>query len=75
MLLDTNQQINYKKVTKMNTNEFKKVIVYMLAVAITTFAICVCFEVYYMKQELSEIYQHNNQLLELRVVHLEEILK
>jgi cell division protein YceG involved in septum cleavage len=59
----------------MNSNEFKKVIIYMLAVMLTTFAICVCFEVYYLKQELSEMYQHNNQLLELRVIRLEEILE
>ena len=56
-------------------NDLKWVLIYTATVALTVFAICVCFEIYYAKEELAIMRQHNELALELRVKRIEEILE
>ena len=56
-------------------NDLKWVLIYIAIVALTVFAICVCLEVYYVKEELAIMRQHNELALELRVKRIEEILE
>ena len=56
-------------------NDFKWILIYISIVALTVFAICVCLEVYYVKEEIAIMRQHNELALELRVKRLEEILE
>ena len=56
-------------------NDFKWILIYIAVVAITVFVICVCLEVYYMKEELLTTRIHNEEMLELRVKRIEEILE
>lgn len=56
-------------------NDLKWVLIYITTVALTVFAICVCFEFYYVKEELAIMRQHNELALELRVKRIEEILE
>lgn len=61
-------------VSKMK-NDLKWVLIYIAIVALTVFAICVCLEFYYVKEELAIMRQHNELALELRVKRIEEILE
>jgi hypothetical protein len=56
-------------------NDFKWILIYMATIALTVFAVCVCLEVYYVKEELLTTRIHNEEMLELRVKRIEEILE
>lgn len=56
-------------------NDFKWILIYMATIALTVFAICVCLEVYYVKEELAILRQHERLALEMRVSRIEEILE
>lgn len=75
---EKDSQYDYTKVEKgkyFMKNDLKWVLIYIAAVALTVFAICVCLEVYYVKEEIAIMRQHNELALELRVKRLEEILE
>jgi hypothetical protein len=56
-------------------NDVKWVLIYIATLGLTVFAICVCLEFYYVKEELAIMRQHNELALELRVKLIEEILQ
>lgn len=56
-------------------NDLKWVLIYIAIVAYSVFMVFVCFEIYYTKEEIAIIRQHNELALELRVKRLEEILE
>ena len=56
-------------------NDLKWVLIYIAIVALTLVAISVCFELYYAKEEIEIMRQHNELELELRVKRIEEILE
>ena len=71
-------QCDYTKVEKgkyIMKNDFKWILIYMATIALTVFAICVCLEVYYVKEELAILHQHERLALEMRVSRIEEILE
>ncbi len=56
-------------------NDLKWVLIYIAIVAYSVFMVFVCFEIYYAKEEISIMRQHNELALELRVKRVEEILE
>ena len=75
---EKDSQYDYTKVEKEKyfmKNDLKWVLIYIAIVALTVFAICVCFEIYYTKEEIAIMRQHNELALELRVKRIEEILE
>ena len=75
---EKDSQYDYTKVEKEKyfmKNDLKWLLIYIAAVALSVFAICVCLEFYYVKEELAIMRQHNELALELRVKRIEEILE
>lgn len=75
---EKDSQYDYTKVEKgkyFMKNDLKWVLIYIATVALSVFAICVCLEFYYVKEELAIMRQHNELALELRVKRIEEILE
>jgi hypothetical protein len=56
-------------------NDLKWVLIYIAIIAYSVFAVFVCFEIYYTKEEIAIMRQHNELALELRVKRIEEILE
>jgi hypothetical protein len=56
-------------------NDLKWVLIYTAIVAYSVFMVSVCFEIYYTKEEIAIMRQHNELALELRVKRIEEILE
>ena len=55
-------------------NDLKWVLIYIAIVAYSVFMVFVCFEIYYAKEEIAIMRQHNELAIELRVKRIEEIL-
>ena len=56
-------------------NDLKWVLIYIAIVGYSVFAIFLCLEIYYIKEELLTTRIHNEEMLELRVKHIEELLQ
>jgi hypothetical protein len=56
-------------------NDLKWVLIYIAIVTYSVFMVFVCFEIYYTKEEIAIMRQHNELALELRVKRIEEILE
>jgi len=56
-------------------NDLKWVLIYIAIITYSVFMVFVCFEIYYTKEEIAIMRQHNELALELRVKRIEEILE
>lgn len=56
-------------------NDLKWVLIYIAIFTYSVFMVFVYFEIYYTKEELAIMRQHNELALELRVKRIEEILE
>lgn len=56
-------------------NDFKWILVYILTIELTVFFIGICLELYYVKEEVKIMRQHNELALEIRVERLEDIFQ
>ena len=56
-------------------NDLKWVLIYIAIVGYSVFMVFVCFEIYYAKEEIAIMRQHNELALELRIKRVEEILE
>lgn len=56
-------------------NDLKWVLIYIAIITYSVFMVFVCFEIYYRKEEIAILRQHNELALELRVKRIEEILE
>jgi len=75
---EEDSQYDYTKVEKgkcIMKNDLKWLLIYIAIVAYSVFMVFVCFEIYYAKEEIAIMRQHNELALELRVKRIEEILE
>ena len=75
---EKDSQYDYTKVEKgkyFMKNDLKWVLIYIAIVTYSVFMMFVCFEIYYTKEEIAIMRQHNELALELRIKRVEEILE